>query len=294
MTISCLIPAYNAEAYLGEAIESALNQTRRPDEVVIIDDGSTDNTAAVAGCYPVRVVTQPNGGIVAARNRAIAEAEGELVAWLDADDIWMPDHLARLEPILGDHVVAFGDGVRLFPDGPETETYIDRSKLRDHYDVSSTAPTVLDDRLYKALIPGLFVQNGFMLFRKRDGIRAGLYDPTQSTSEDRLFMISLCLLGTAIFDPHIHCHVRLHPDSATAPGKHLDVARERLKALDKIETMIARRSDDEDRRELARLRQVEHLRLRRLASEQGLRNYIGVPGALTHPRDLVRAVVKSF
>ena len=144
MKISALIPAYNAAAYVAMALESALNQTRPPDEIIVVDDGSTDGTAEIASSYPGRVIRQVNGGISAARNRCVAEARHELIAWLDADDIWLPYHLQRLEQLLEHHVIAFGDGATLFPDGPEPETYVDRSDLRQRFAISDSQPTVIE------------------------------------------------------------------------------------------------------------------------------------------------------
>src|SRR5690606_27199889 len=93
--ISVIIPAYNAEATIVEAVESVLAQTYRPLEVLIIDDGSSDATAAlIENKYEsVRVIRQSNAGPSAARNHGIREAKGAWVAFLDADDRWLPEKL---------------------------------------------------------------------------------------------------------------------------------------------------------------------------------------------------------
>jgi glycosyltransferase involved in cell wall biosynthesis len=93
--ISVLIGAYNAERYLGEAIESVFAQTHRPLELIVVDDGSDDGTADVAAGYGDRLhlVRQARGGNGAARNRAVAEARGGLLAFLDADDRFTPRKL---------------------------------------------------------------------------------------------------------------------------------------------------------------------------------------------------------
>jgi glycosyltransferase involved in cell wall biosynthesis len=93
--ISCVIPAYNAERYLREAAESALRQSLPPCEIVIVDDGSTDGTADLAATLgnPIRLIRQARRGAAAARNAAVAASTGELVAFLDADDVWEPDKL---------------------------------------------------------------------------------------------------------------------------------------------------------------------------------------------------------
>lgn len=92
--ISVIIPVYNGARYLGEAIESVLAQTHLPDEVMVVDDGSTDDSAGVAQSYPVRLLRQANSGASVARNHGVEAASGDLLAFLDADDLWLPDKLA--------------------------------------------------------------------------------------------------------------------------------------------------------------------------------------------------------
>lgn len=93
MKISVVIPAYNAEPYIAEAIESCLMQTPPPHELIVVDDGSNDRTAEIAASYPapVRVIRlESNQGVSCARNRGVAEATGDWIALLDADDWFLP------------------------------------------------------------------------------------------------------------------------------------------------------------------------------------------------------------
>lgn len=94
--VSVVIPAFNAERYLTEAVQSVLEQGISDIEVLVVDDGSTDGTAALADEVgpPVTVVRQANGGIGSARNAAIARATGIYLAFLDADDVWPVGSLA--------------------------------------------------------------------------------------------------------------------------------------------------------------------------------------------------------
>jgi glycosyltransferase involved in cell wall biosynthesis len=103
--VSILIPAYNAEAWIREAIRSALDQTWSRKEIIVLDDGSHDRTSEIAGSFAsksVKVLTQENRGACAARNRLLREAQGDYLQWLDADDVIAPDkiavQLARSEP----------------------------------------------------------------------------------------------------------------------------------------------------------------------------------------------------
>lgn len=103
MSISVIIPAYNAEKYLAEAIESALHQTRPAKEIVVVDDGSSDRTREVVQSFgeKVRIIQhEANQGVGAARNTGVAASDGDYVAFLDADDKWLPEHLENLAGLL--------------------------------------------------------------------------------------------------------------------------------------------------------------------------------------------------
>ena len=95
--VSCIVPVFNGERFLGDALDSALAQTYQPVEIIVVDDGSTDGTPSVAARYGSRItyLRQPNSGSASAKNRGVRAARGELVAFLDADDLWHPDKLAR-------------------------------------------------------------------------------------------------------------------------------------------------------------------------------------------------------
>jgi glycosyltransferase involved in cell wall biosynthesis len=95
--ISCIVPVFNAERFLRQAVESILAQTYRPLEIIAIDDGSTDTSKAILSSYgdQVRYLWQPNAGPSTARNTGIRAAKGEFIAFLDADDLWHADKLAR-------------------------------------------------------------------------------------------------------------------------------------------------------------------------------------------------------
>ena len=95
--VTCVIPVYNGEKYLSEAVESVLSQTYESVEIVVVDDGSTDATPSILADLADRITSlrQENAGPAAARNRGIAAARGEYVAFLDADDLWVAEKTAR-------------------------------------------------------------------------------------------------------------------------------------------------------------------------------------------------------
>ena len=96
LRVSVVVPVRNVERYLAEALDSILQQSIAPGEVIVVDDGSTDATPAVLERYAdqVRVLRQESAGVAAALNHAIASAHGSLLAFLDADDVWLPDSLS--------------------------------------------------------------------------------------------------------------------------------------------------------------------------------------------------------
>ena len=97
--VSIVIPSYNTEKYIKEAVDSALAQTYTPIEIIVVDDGSTDNTKNVLGPYlernAITYIYQANRGLAGARNTGIKASRGEYIAFLDADDIFLPEKVAR-------------------------------------------------------------------------------------------------------------------------------------------------------------------------------------------------------
>jgi glycosyltransferase involved in cell wall biosynthesis len=115
--ISVVIPCYNAEPFLAEALESVMKQTRPVDEVLVVNDGSTDRSAEIARSYGAEVISiGRNSGNAAARNAGIQSARGDLIAWLDADDYWNCNHCEVVCGLLERHPDAATaySAVRLF------------------------------------------------------------------------------------------------------------------------------------------------------------------------------------
>lgn len=132
--VSVLIPCYNTGRFLPDAIESVLNQTYQDFEIIIVDDGSQDNTAEVVARYPrVRYFPCPHRGVSAARNTAISLAHGEILAFLDADDMWTPDKLEKQVGYLASHPdcqLVFTQAANFF-EGPDGTMDVRQQQLYD-------------------------------------------------------------------------------------------------------------------------------------------------------------------
>jgi glycosyltransferase involved in cell wall biosynthesis len=135
--VSVLIPAYNVAPFVGATIQSALCQTWPRVEVIVVDDGSTDNTLSVARAFANRVahvVTQPNSGAPAARNRALSLAQGQYIQWLDADDLLHPDKVGaqmRVACELGNSSVVLSGAFGTFYHRPTKAAFTPTALWRD-------------------------------------------------------------------------------------------------------------------------------------------------------------------
>ena len=158
--ISVIMPAYQSEAFIASSIRSAQMQTLRPLEILVVDDGSTDNTAeAAAACGDlVRVIRQANGGPASARNTGAREARGEWLAFLDADDGWVPNKLER-------QVAQIDDSITL---------------LYAYCTVDEHSPLAPDDQTFDDLWLRNTVPTSSVLLRKRDFDAVGGFDEDRS------------------------------------------------------------------------------------------------------------------
>ena len=195
-TVSIVIPAYNCEGTIVEAVESCLAQSYTDREVIVIDDGSTDGTFERVSRIPgVRAVRKANGGVASARNAAMREAKGDLIAWMDADDVMHPDRIALQVAVLREHpgaVLASSD-FSAFRDG---EPDFDPSHITSYYRAvrvtgsagglydRDAAPVQLEGaprrvhlgRAYERLLRGNFIHPPTVLVRRSTWERAGGFD----------------------------------------------------------------------------------------------------------------------
>jgi glycosyltransferase involved in cell wall biosynthesis len=188
--VSVVIPAYNAARFISETIHSARAQTLQPFEIIVVDDGSSDDTAVVAAALGCRVIRQSNGGVCAARNAGILAARAEWVALLDHDDIWEPRKLERQSDALAlrpDVTCVATDFVRQRPGAVDQVSCLDEPRYA--FDRMTIQPVdgaiVLCPKAGEEILePGWFLFPSSVLVRRDTIIAAGLFRPEQRLCED--------------------------------------------------------------------------------------------------------------
>lgn len=227
-----VIPAWNVGRFIDETLESVARQTLPPADVVVIDDGSSDDTweriqGWVGRMGSIRFVplTGPNHGLCASRNRGIMAGTGDLVAFLDGDDCFLPDHLERLVPAF-DAVptlaVAFGDLMRFEALRGDLGGNLEliRAALRE---ISSPIPGSTLQRLGPEL-RAIYVEQAMILpsswLVSREAIsRAGLFDPAFAYAEDVDFLWRVLATGPAAWYDGPTARRREHDSNASSPRR---------------------------------------------------------------------------
>lgn len=255
--VTVVMPAWNAEATIGAAVSSVLDQTVDV-ELVVVDDGSTDATSAIAEAHGarVRVVRQENQGVAGARNRGIAEATTDLVAFCDADDILFPTHLEALVAAHGGgRAVATANAYWLFPSG------IDHRKTRHD------GPIPAVERQRRSILEQNFVST-MAVFPRTLPDEIGPFSTDLRHAEDWEFWMRAVFAGVPIHhQPRPLALYRwgegLSADTAAMDAAVVDVLRRALR--------LGLRPDEEAyvRRRLREPSPQEHLRMADAALEAG-------------------------
>lgn len=213
-TISAVIPAYNAAPVIGRAIESVLAQRRPADEVIVVDDGSTDGTGQAVQRFGdrVRYIRQENAGASAARNTGIEAARSEWIAFLDGDDEWLPDHLrlaAELRQRHPDLRWVTGNFYRC-PCRPEHVNVTDMDETQVRRVQASLAGGEVFDSYLTAHQQRAMGCTDTMVIRRDLLIRAGLFLTDQKRMNDVDLWLRIAYLGEPIgyvFEPTALYHM---------------------------------------------------------------------------------------
>jgi glycosyltransferase involved in cell wall biosynthesis len=214
--ISVIVPVWNGERFLAEAFGTLVAQTLVPDEIIIVDDGSTDGTPAMleriaaASSIPLHILHQNNQGPAAARNRGIEEARYPVLAFQDADDLWMPDKLRIQVPLL----LAGADIVTGM-----TQRFEDFSSGRDSVSLSGAESGMakVPGRPVGQAFPAYHFQN--KLFRASLFRTVGLLDEGLRTGEDTDWMVRASRFGVkATLHPELVVLYRRHDSNLSDGG----------------------------------------------------------------------------
>ncbi len=226
-TVSVIIPAYNAAATLGETLQSVLAQTFSDFEIIVVDDGSSDETGAIVQQTQdqrIRLLTTTNGGAAIARNRGIEQATGELITFLDADDLWTAEKLQDQVAALQAHPEA--DVVYSWTD------YIDPSGQR----LYGGAYTRHQGNVYAALFQQNFIENGSNLMVRATALqRVGLFDPDLASVHDWDLWLRLALQSVFVVVPKPQILYRVMPQSISS-----NFVRQECNTLKVIQGAVAR------------------------------------------------------
>lgn len=176
--ISVVIPLYNKEKAIKKTIESVLKQTFTDFELVIVNDGSKDKSVDIVREIDdsrIRLINKPNGGVSSARNKGIVEAKSDYIAFLDADDHWLPNHLAEINSLINE----YGDSCRVFTTNfarrfPDGETFVNRNDLitgRIH-------------NYFKITSKGAIINSSCVAIKKDTLLSIGLFNEKYTHGED--------------------------------------------------------------------------------------------------------------
>lgn len=232
--VSVVVAAYNAAETLDEALASVAAQTYRDFELIVVDDGSTDATPELLAGYAAKWAwmtwfRQENAGVATARNRAIERTRGDLIAFQDADDIWLPEKLAEQVPLLDGNPttdLVFADST-FFPPDPDSPGSLFQQKPPQR------------GRVLQKLLMGCFVLLGTVVVRKSALLEAGGFVDGQTPYEDVDLILRLAEHHGFDYVDKVLMRWRIRPESQS----HRDPLANQVRDLEMFDHWVARRPD---------------------------------------------------
>ncbi len=222
VTISVIIPAFNAAAYIGATLQSVINQSRQPLEIIVVDDGSSDDTVAIARSFCVHIISLTNRGPSAARNTGVAAARGTYVALIDADDLWTPQklekQLAALQSFsrpafsITDYRSFDNEGAHV----RESELNAHAAFRRSRRPIARTPNFILDGSASGPVLADSYIPPSSVLVTRAHYLAAGGFDESLRMTEDYEFHLRLLqrIPAIAVMEPLLL--YRRHRDQASA------------------------------------------------------------------------------
>jgi len=313
MKVSVITPAYNAAKFIVKALDSVSSQTFPVREIVVVDDGSSDDTRELvrtwmdAWCVPVKLQSQANAGVSVARNTAINFASGEWVAFLDADDIWLPNHVEDLMAAAKSYpqaLTVFGDAIQFTQEGDEYPYFSREKSLKCAIKRQGDYHLLDAEAFFAGTVPGLFLCPSASMVKRRVALANGGFDASILYIEDRDFFLRMALQGPIAFVDRSISRKRVHDSNITHPRNTQRNAFYMIKLLRKMQDSAGRVGLKDSQVNL--LNQTLDQTVRGYlygASENGMRSYwqainalVGFsifPAARFNPRNLARSMVGS-
>ncbi len=206
-TYSVIIPMYNSELYISSTITSVLKQTFKNFELLIINDGSTDNSTEIVNQFNdtrIKLITKANGGVSSARNRGIKEAKGEYIAFLDSDDYWHPNHLEFASKYL-----SINNNIVWYTSSQKNVNQITLKK----------EITLNNKFQYLNFFAGgiQFISSSNVIIKRNIVVKADGFPENIKYGEDTVFWYKIGLMASKLgYSPITTVQILKHPQSATA------------------------------------------------------------------------------
>jgi teichuronic acid biosynthesis glycosyltransferase TuaG len=218
ISFSVIIPAFNAGLYIAEAIESALNQIDVKAEIIVVNDGSTDNTLDILAGYgdSIKIFNQENKGLAAARNQGVKISEGSYIAFLDADDIWMPDKLKiQREKILDSYDIVYTNRINF-------------GSIGDLPEVQSDVTKMVEGDIWEELLMGNMITVSSSIIKRELFERVNGFDESLRSCEDWDLWLRCTEKTPVAYCPKPLVKYRMHPNSLSKNYVFMSQMREQV------------------------------------------------------------------
>ena len=245
--VSVIIPSYNAASHIENCVKSALAQTYQAIEVIVVDDGSTDNTADVLRPYAqkVRYLKIKNSGPSIARNQGIQHAGGKYIAFLDSDDEWLPRKLERQIVFMEGHPdirFSFSDCVLFGAQGASSESFFSQKEiLRTIPTVTDPQGSVLSRHIHQDLLYENFIVTSGVIVRKDCFDLVEMFDESLFNGQDFDLWFRLAVHYRAGYLPEVLVRKRIHETNISSRKE--SVLINRIKVRQKVYRMASQKCD---------------------------------------------------